>query len=169
MSADFTLKPIGDLDLDDAPAPDATVVVYTAEGVPTRTSLGMLPVSPHTTAVAEIADFTSQVDARIESAGLAAQLAPVALTGPPANLTAGVSTKLTFASAVSLLYVENNTGVDLRINFNAAATGSSTLVEDGAGVEYTFAGNLTSVHILGALASPVNGAAANNVVVTGKG
>jgi hypothetical protein len=93
--------------------------------------------------------------------------AAVALTSPPANLTAGADTTLTFASAVKVVYVENNTGEDKNLAFDTAATAGSRKLLDGEAREYVVA--CTAVHVYGASASPVNGSAAGNLIVEGRG
>jgi len=92
----------------------------------------------------------------------------VALTTPPANLTAGANTALTFASAVTVVTVENNSGEDKNVAFPSPATAGSRKVLLGEVREFTIAGGTTSMGIYGASASPLNGSAAGNVIVDGR-
>lgn len=92
----------------------------------------------------------------------------VALTSPPANLTAGANTALTFASAVTVITVENNSGEDKTVAFPSPATAGSRKVLDGEVREFTIPAGTTSMGLYGASASPLNGSAAGNVIVEGR-
>lgn len=93
---------------------------------------------------------------------------PVALTGPPANLTAGANTALTFASTVYVVTVENNSGEDKNVAIPSPATAGSGKVLDGEIREFSIAAGTTTLGVYGASASPLNGSAAGNVIVTGR-
>lgn len=92
----------------------------------------------------------------------------VALDTPPATLTAGANTALTFASTVYVVTVENNSGEDKNVAFPSPATAGSGKVLDGEVREFTIAAGTTSMGIYGASASPLNGSAAGNVIVEGR-
>jgi len=94
--------------------------------------------------------------------------AVVALTSPPANLTAAGNTALTFGSAVTVVTVENNSGEDKTVAFPSPATAGSRKVLDGEIREFTIPAGTTSMGIYGASASPLNGSAAGNVIVEGR-
>lgn len=93
---------------------------------------------------------------------------PVALDTPPANLTAGANTALTFASTVYVVTVENNSGEDKNVAFPSPATAGSYRVLDGEVREFTIPAGTTTMGIYGASASPLNGSAAGNVIVEGR-
>lgn len=92
----------------------------------------------------------------------------VALDTPPANLTAGANTALTFASTVYVVTVENNSGEDKNAEVPSPATAGSGKVLDGEIREFAIAAGTTTVGIYGASASPLNGSAAGNVIVKGR-
>ncbi len=91
----------------------------------------------------------------------------VALTTPPATLTAGANTALTFASTVYVVTVENNSGEDKNVAIPSPATAGSGKVLDGEIREFSVPAGATTVGVYGASASPLNGTAASNVLVTG--
>lgn len=93
---------------------------------------------------------------------------PVALDTPPANLTAGANTALTFASTVYVVTVENNSGEDKTVAFPSPATAGSKKVLDGEVREFTIPGGTTTMGIYGASASALNGTAAGNVIIEGR-
>jgi hypothetical protein len=93
---------------------------------------------------------------------------PVALTSPPANLTAGANTALTFASPVYVVTIENNSGEDKNVEIPSPATAGSGKVLDGEKAEFSIAAGTTTVGIYGASASLLNGSVAGNVIVKGR-
>jgi len=99
--------------------------------------------------------------------GGSAYTTAVALSSPPANLTAGANTVLTFASTVYRIYIENNTTESKGYAVPSPATAGSKLVFATAAIEIAVPGGTTTLGIYGAVASALNGSAAGNLIVEG--
>lgn len=108
-------------------------------------------------------NFPAPVGANVNpSAG-----APVALSSPPATLTANASTLLTFASTVRHIEIQNNTTDTKGVEFDGTtATAGSYQVPPGG--TYSADVSTTQVALYGTLASALNGSSAGNVVVRGR-
>jgi len=93
--------------------------------------------------------------------------AEVALSAPPAALTANADTLLTFASAVHHLEVQNKSGVDIYVKTDAPASQGSRKVYANGG---SFFSDLpcTTLHIYSTAATALNGTADSNIFVEGR-
>jgi len=93
--------------------------------------------------------------------------AEVALVTPPAALTAGADTLLTFASQVRHLRVQNKSATRIYIKRDAPASlGSEAVYENGGA--YGDDIPCTVLHIYSTVATNVNGPTDNNIVVEGR-
>lgn len=91
--------------------------------------------------------------------------ASTALATPPAALTAGADTVLTFAPAAQHLLIQNKSTTAVYIEFGAVATVGSFLVD--AGQTFSIDIPVTALHVYSAAALNVNGTADANLVVKG--
>jgi hypothetical protein len=71
---------------------------------------------------------------------------PVALSSPPATLTAGANT-LTFASAVTAIDLGNSSGVDVRYRVGGAAGPGSDPVRAGSSGTVSVSGGTTTISL----------------------
>jgi len=78
--------------------------------------------------------------------GGSAHATPVALTSPPATLTAGAQT-LTFASTVYAIDIGNSSGVDVRWRVGGAAGPGSDPVRAGSSGTVTIPGGTTTISL----------------------
>jgi hypothetical protein len=108
--------------------------------------------------------FAGGAVARVPSVAIVPAPA-VALSSPPANLTAGADTSLTFASEIHHLLIQNNGAVTVGVEFDATASAGSLQV--AAGQTLLLDLPLTVLHCYSASAPAVNGTAAGNLVVKG--
>jgi hypothetical protein len=100
------------------------------------------------------------------SAQNVAQAGYVALSTAPTQTTANTDTTYIFGSQVNTVLIQNNTTANLNYAFDAAATAGSLVLLPGQYFEKPK--KVTSVHLLTALATNVNGTAANNIVLLGE-
>lgn len=96
-----------------------------------------------------------QPNAGVVVAGPPSPSSLVALTSPPANLSAGANTPLTFSATVNHIRVENNSAVPIWVKYNAVATNGS-LIQVPAGMLYAEDVQVTSVNIWSSVASALN-------------
>lgn len=86
----------------------------------------------------------------------------VDLDSPPATLTAGANTELTFEATVYVVTMQNNSGEDKRVKFPSPAGPGSWLVPDAVTITFSAGDGVlpregaTSMGIHGASATPLN-------------
>ena len=102
-----------------------------------------------------------------QTAGLVAG-SKVALSAPPATLTAGADTSLTFSSQVRHLYVQNKSSSDVTIEFDATSSAGSFIIPGSANTLVQFDLPCTVLHCFCAAAIAVNGTTGGNLVVEGR-
>lgn len=93
--------------------------------------------------------------------------ASVALSSPPATLTAGADTALSFAGTVNHVYLENNTASVVNYDYDTAATAGSPVLNPGDWRLIDWP--LTTLHLLCSVAVALNGGAAGNLIVRARG
>lgn len=91
----------------------------------------------------------------------------IALSSPPANLTGGSDTALTFVETVNHVLLQNNSNTAFNLNFDAAASAGTFLIPaNSPPIAFDFL--CTAVHILCSASLAVNGSTGGNVVVQGR-
>ncbi len=92
--------------------------------------------------------------------------ASVALSAPPAALTASADTTFTFSSKVHHVEIQNNSSTAVGIEYDAAATAGSWQIPPNGGallVDHP----VTAVHLFSTAATNVNGTGGSNIVLKG--
>lgn len=89
----------------------------------------------------------------------------IPLSSPPTALTANVDTLFTFSQVVEHVFIQNNSSVNITVDFDTPATSGSIVIK--AGTYAYFDLRVTTVHILSSSATNVNGSSGSNIVLKG--
>lgn len=112
--------------------------------------------------------FIGADGSELVSGALALSAGPqVALSSPPATLTAGADTPVTFSSQAKHVWVQNNSATAVGVEFDGVSSAGSLQIPGGMNAFARFDVPCTVVHLFSSTATALNGTAGANIVLKG--